>query len=452
MELHNLSPKKLEHWPLDRLIPYDRNARTHSTEQVEQIAASIREFGFTNPILVDKDSGIIAGHGRLAAAKIIGLETVPVIVLPHLTDAQRRAYILADNKLALNAGWDEAMLAQELKALMGEDFDLSLIGFSDDELSDLLEDFDDGLSAGSGDEEAVPETPINPTSRMGDLWILGNHRVICGDSTSSGSLEKLLGQELAECLWTDPPYNVAYEGTAGKIKNDDMGDSEFRKFLYDAFVNAFSFMKPGGAAYVAHADTEGLNFRAAFIEAGFKLSSCVIWKKNSLVLGRSDYQWQHEPILYGWKEGAAHRWYGARNKTTIQEFDGGVFEQIADQKWQINIGQQTLIVEGKDIAVTEAYPSVVLEEKPKRNGEHPTMKPVALIERFLNNSTKKNDVVLDLFGGSGTTMIACEKLGRSARLVELDEKFCDVIVKRWQEYTGKKAIHAETGKTFDEIK
>jgi DNA modification methylase len=442
-------PENLEHWPLGRFKPYDKNARTHSPDQIEQIAASMREFGFTNPILADADNGIIAGHGRLEAAKLLGLATAPVIVLGHLTPEQRRAYVLADNKLALNAGWDDALLASELRALQDIDFDLSLIGFSDDELAALLPEI--GEEEGTGDEEEVPETPVHPVTRIGDVWILGRHRLICGDSTSAQVLDTLCDGELIECLWTDPPYNVAYEGKAGSIKNDNMEDGAFRQFLYDAFVNAFTVMAAGGAVYVAHADTEGLNFRAAFRDAGFKLSSCVIWKKNSLVLGRSDYQWQHEPILYGWKEGAAHRWYGARNKTTIAEFEGGVFSQIGTDQWQISIGNQTLLIEGKGIEVSEAYPSVVLEEKPKRNAEHPTMKPVALIERFLRNSTKINDTVLDLFGGSGSTLIACEKLGRRSRLVELDEKFCDVIVKRWQEFSGKKAVHAATGERFDSL-
>lgn len=441
---------RIEQWPVDRLQPYERNARTHDAAQVTKIASSITEFGFTNPILVDSADGIIAGHGRLMAAKELGLAEVPVIVLDHLTDAQRRAYILADNRLALDAGWDNDMLAAELEALQADGFDLGLTGFNDDELADLLDDSGDE-DGGSGDEDDVPDTPSRPTSRRGDVWVLGKHRLICGDSTCLTDIERLAAGELIECLWTDPQYNVAYEGTAGSIKNDDMEDGAFRQFLQDAFVCAFAVMKPGGAAYVAHADTEGYNFRGAFRDAGFKLSGCLIWRKNSLVLGRSDYQWQHEPILYGWKEGAAHRWYGERNKTTMVEFDGGLFDQIGENQYQITIGEQTLIVEGENLTVREARPSVITEEKPKRNAEHPTMKPVPLIERFLLNSTKRGDTVMDLFGGSGSTLIACEKLGRIARLCELDEKFVDVIVRRWQDFTGKAATLEATGQSFADV-
>ena len=443
--------QRIELWPVERLKPYDRNARTHSPDQVAKIAASIAEFGFTNPILVDSADGIIAGHGRLAAATELGLPEVPVIVLDHLTDAQRRAYILADNRLAELAGWDNGMLAGELLALKDEGFDIGLAGFSDEELAELLGEVDVEQLDPKADEDEVPAEPVRPIARRGDIWILGRHRLICGDSTMLDDVEAVVGDTPVECMWTDPPYNVAYEGTAGSIKNDDMEDGQFRQFLTDAFVTAFAVMKPGGAAYVAHADTEGYNFRGAFKDAGFKLSGCLIWRKNSLVLGRSDYQWQHEPILYGWKEGAAHRWYGERNKTMIAEFEGQTFEQVGDRAWQIRIGEQTLIVEGEGLTVRDARPTVVTEEKPKRNAEHPTMKPVALIERYLLNSTKPGDVVLDLFGGSGSTLIACEKLGRAARLVELDEKFVDVIVRRWQDYTGKAAKLESTGQSFSEV-
>ena len=446
--------QKIELWPVERLKPYANNARTHSDEQVAKIAASIAEFGFTNPILVDSADGIIAGHGRLmAATQKLGLPEVPVIVLDHLTDAQRRAYILADNRLAELAGWDNTMLAAELQALQEDGFDIDLVGFSDDDLAGLIASNaeEDGKDGGLTDEDEVPEERKATISRRGDVWVMGRHRLKCGDSTLLDDVESAVGGATVECMWTDPPYNVAYEGKAGSIKNDDMSDSAFRLFLHDAFICAFAVLKPGGAAYVAHADTEGYNFRGAFRDAGFKLSGCLIWRKNSLVLGRSDYQWQHEPILYGWKEGAAHRWYGERNKTTIAEFDGQSFEQIGERSWQIRIGEQTLIVEGDALTVRDARPTVVTEEKPKRNGEHPTMKPVALIERYLLNSTKPGDVVLDLFGGSGSTMIACEKLGRAARLVELDEKFADVIVRRWQDYTGKQATLEADGRTFADV-
>ncbi len=445
--------ERINLWPVERLQPYAKNARTHSDEQVDQIAASMREFGFTNPILVDSADGIIAGHGRLMAAKRLGLSTVPVIVLDHLTDAQRRAYILADNKLALNAGWDEGLLAQELADLQDEGYDLALTGFNDDELDALLDEAanDNDEGGGTQDDDAVPEVEKFHVSQQGDVWKLGPHRLMCGDSTSQSDVAKLMNGQMAECLWTDPPYNVAYEGTAGKIKNDDMDDKSFYQFLLAAFTRASEHLLPGGAAYVAHADTEGLNFRAAYKAAGFKLSGCVIWRKNSLVLGRSDYQWQHEPILYGWKEGAAHRWYGDRNKTTIATVPGQPFKQNPDGTWQITVGETTLIVSGKDLAVYPEQHSVINEEKPKRNGEHPTMKPVPLVERFLRNSTRVGDLVLDLFGGSGSTLIACEKTARTNCSMELDPKFADVIVRRWQEYTGKKATLDGDGRTFDDV-
>lgn len=441
--------KAIELWPVDRLIPYERNARTHDAAQVDKIAASMVEFGFTNPVLVDENDGIIAGHGRLMAAKKLGMTEVPVIPLTHMTDAQRRAYILADNRLALDAGWDDDLLAQELADLQQDGFDLSLTGFDDDEIDGLLIDPDEG--DGASDEDAVPETPFYPTSVTGDIWILGSHRVMCGDSCSIDAVLRLMDGKQADCMWTDPPYNVAYEGAAGKIQNDDMDDDKFRQFLRDAFVTAFAVMREGGPAYIAHADTEGLNFRGAFKDAGFKLSSCLIWRKNSLVLGRSDYHWMHEPILYGWKEGAAHRWFGARDKTTIHELEDSPFTQIGDNEWQITLGEETLIVRGRDLTVESAHGSVFFEEKPTKSGDHPTMKPVALIERMLANSTKRNSIVLDLFGGSGSTLIACQKLGRSARLMELDAKFVDVIVRRWQDFTGHHAVHEQDGCTFNEM-
>jgi DNA modification methylase len=441
----------IEIWPVERLKPYANNARTHSEAQIEKIAASILEFGFTNPILVDENDGIIAGHGRLMAAMKLKMADVPIILLTHMSDAQRRAYILADNRLALDAGWDDAMLARELAALQADGFDLELTGFNDDEIDALLAEGDDGDAGGETDEDAVPEAPYFPTSVPGDVWILGQHRVMCGDSTNIEAAERLMDGLAADCMWTDPPYNVAYEGAAGKIQNDDMEDGEFRQFLVDAFTTAFAVMRAGAPAYIAHADTEGLNFRAAFQASGFKLSSCLIWRKNSLVLGRSDYQWQHEPILYGWKEGAAHIWFGERNKTTILEMDDSPFTQVGDNEWQITLGETTMIVRGENLTVEPVRGTVFFEEKPARNGEHPTMKPVALIERMLENSTKRGAVVLDLFGSSGSTLIAAHKLGRRARLMELDPKFVDVIVRRWQDFTGKKAVHEDDGITFDEM-
>lgn len=402
---------KVEQWPIDKLIPYAKNSRTHSEEQVAQIAASIKEWGFTTAVLVDESGSIIAGHGRLMADRKLGLTSLPVMVAKDWTDAQKRAYVIADNKLALNAGWDNDLLALELGELGDLGFDLELTGFTDDEIKALMPvDVTEGLT----DPDDAPPLPDNPVTRPGDVWLMGQHRLLCGDSTSVDDLAKLCENQAVDMWLTDPPYNVAYEGGTKEkltIKNDSMGDDQFRQFLRDAYTAADTVMKAGAVFYIWHADSEGYNFRGAAKDAGWTVRQCLIWKKSSLVLGRQDYQWQHEPCLYGWKDGAGHLWASDRKQTTILEFD-----------------------------------------KPARNGEHPTMKPVALFEYQLLNNTKGGDIVLDSFGGSGTTLIAAEKNGRVARLMELDPKYCDVIVKRWQDFTGKIATHAETGEPFAEVK
>lgn len=402
---------KVEQWSIDRLVPYARNARTHSDDQVAQIAASIKEWGWTTPVLVDTDGGIIAGHGRTMAARRLGMTEVPVMVADGWSEAKKRAYVLADNKLSLNAGWDNELLALELAEIGELGFDLDLTGFSADEIAALTPV---EVNAGLTDEDDVPEVPKNPVTVPGDVWILGNHRLMCGDSTSIEALEKLCAGGGVDMWLTDPPYNVAYEGKtkdALKIQNDSMGDDQFRQFLRDSYVAADAVMKAGAVFYIWHADSEGYNFRGAAQDAGWKVRQCLIWKKSTLVMGRQDYHWKHEPCLYGWKEGAGHLWAADRKQTTILEFD-----------------------------------------KPSRNGEHPTMKPVGLFEYQMLNNTKGGDIVLDSFGGSGTTLIAAEKNGRVARVMELDPKYCDVIIKRWQEFTGKMAVHAETGKPFAEVK
>ena len=436
------------------LVPYSRNARTHPEWQIAQIAASIAEFGFCNPILIGGDGVIIAGHGRLLAAQQLGLAEVPAVRLGHLSEAQRRALVIADNKIAENAGWDEEMLRAELAALQADGFDLDLVGFSEAELDELLagSDIDGGLPAALGDPDHVPDKPAEPVTRDGDIWLLGKHRVMCGDSTSQEALEALVGSDPVHACWTDPPYNVDYEGAAGKIANDSMSATEFRRFLFGAFSAAFGVMRKGAAIYVAHADTEGLNFRAAFRDAGFKLSGCLVWVKPSLVLGRSDYQWRHEPILYGWKPGATHRWFGGRAQTTVTEAEGAPVRVMPDGTVQIDVGDQTLVIKGEGLSLEAADGSVLRVDKPARNGEHPTMKPVALIERMLANSTRPGDLVLDPFGGSGSTLIACHGMRRYARLMELDPKFCDVIVARWQEFTGLRAVRESDGAAFDDLR
>lgn len=400
---------------VEDLIPYARNARTHSDEQVARIAASIKEFGWTNPIIIDGENGIVAGHGRTLAARKLGLTEVPCIELKNLTETQKRAYILADNRLALDAGWDNEMLALELGDLKDAGVDLELTGFSDEELDELLAT---PTESADGDEDEAPEPQEDPVSKRGDVWILGAHRVMCGDSCSADDISKLFGSTgggtpTVSLYLTDPPYNVAYEGgtkDALTIQNDNMEDGQFRQFLVDAFSMADTVMKPGAVFYIWHADSEGFNFRGACRDVGWPVRECLIWAKNMFVMGRQDYQWRHEPCLYGWKEGAAHKWYSDRSQSTVLEFD-----------------------------------------KPTRNGVHPTMKPVELFRYLMENSSKKGDVVFDSFGGSGTTLIASEETGRVARLMELDPRYVDVIVKRWQEMTGKEATLEETGATFNSL-
>jgi DNA modification methylase len=401
-------------WPVDRLMPYIRNARTHSDEQVAQIAASIAEFGWTNPILAGSDGIIIAGHARLLAARKLGMTEVPVIVLDHLTETQRRALVIADNRLALNAGWDEEMLRVELESIRDDGFDLELTGFSDDELEDLLREPEE-VVAGNTDEDAVPEAPETAVTVSGDVWLLGDHRLLCGDATQIEAVEKVLAGGLADMVFTDPPYNVNYGATMKdklrgkshrKIANDNLGDG-FEQFLRDACANMLAVTK--GAVYISMSSSELHTLHRAFTESGGHWSTFVIWAKNTFTMGRSDYQRQYEPILYGWKEGTDHYWCGARDQGDV---------------WFV--------------------------KKPVANDLHPTMKPVELVERAIRNSSKSRDTVLDPFGGSGSTMIACEKSGRQARLIELEPKYCDVIVRRWQQFTGKQAVLEASGRTFDE--
>lgn len=441
---------KIERRPIEALVPYARNSRTHSDERVAQIAASMREWGWTNPVLVDEAGGIIAGHGRVMAARQLGLREVPVIVAAGWSEKQKRAYVIADNKLALNAGWDEKILRSEIEALRLGDYDLDLLGFDEDELEAM---FDPIVDENAPDPDTVPTVQEFAVSVPGDVWVCGPHRVVCGDSTSIQTWDALMRGELADCVWTDPPYNVAVEKKAGKIMNDDMSDAEFLVFLREAFACLYSLMKPGAAIYVAHADGEpGYAFRRSFRESGFKLSGCLIWRKNALVLGRSDYQWIHEPILYGWKPGSRHRWFGGRKQVTVQEIgEASPFVKQEDGSWAIRVGDQTLVVSGDAKVVGPAPTSVMYHDKPHRSDQHPTMKPVALVERMLAFSARPGDIIVDAFGGSGSTLMAAERLGMCARLSELDQKFVDVIVRRWQDYTGRQAVLEATGRPFDEV-
>jgi DNA modification methylase len=403
--------KHIELWLIDRLIPFARNPRTHSEAQVAQIAGSIAEFGFNNPILVDTKAGIIAGHGRLLAARKLQLTEVPVIVLDHLTEGQKRAYIIADNQLALNAGWDEELLRAELAALRDEDFDLNLVGFEDEELARLLaaQDALEGLT----DEDAVPDLPQTPVSMPGDLWILGSHKLLVGDATEQTDVTRLMADDAADLVFTDPPYNVDYEGYTEdhlKLKGDRMSDADFTHFLEAVFASYRTVVKPGASIYICHSSSWQREFQNALEGAGFQVRCQIIWAKNTFAWGFGRYKFQHEPIFYCHVADQKDAWYGDKSQSTL---------------WN--------------------------EKKPAANRLHPTMKPVELIERALMNSSKAGDCVLDLFGGSGSTLIGCERRNRHARLMELDPKYADVIVTRWQEYTGKQAILDGDGRVFRAI-
>lgn len=399
---------KIETRKIESIIPYASNPRKNDNA-IQKVKASLKEFGWRQPIVIDNDNVIIAGHTRYAAARELGFSEVPVHVATELTKAQVKAYRIADNRVADDSEWDEELLALEIEDLKGIDFDLDLLGFDDNEIDQLLAQ-NSATAVGNTDPDDAPEVTEDPITVLGDTWLLGNHRLVCGDSTSIDDITKLCGDHMVDMWLTDPPYNVAYEGKtkdALKIKNDSMGDDQFRQFLRDAYSAADTVMKPGAVFYIWHADSEGYNFRGAAKDAGWTVRQCLIWKKHTLVMGRQDYNWKHEPCLYGWKDGAGHLWASDRKQTTILEFD-----------------------------------------RPSRSVEHPTMKPVALFECQMLNNTKGGDIVLDSFGGSGTTMIACEKNGRHARLMELDPKYCDVIIKRWQNFTGKRAILESTGEEF----
>lgn len=410
-ETHPLAAKQIENWPIDRLIPYARNPRTHSDAQVAQIAASIAEFGFNNPILVDTKAGIIAGHGRLLAARKLQLSEVPVIVLDHLTETQKRAYIIADNKLALNAGWDEESLQVELAELQEADFNLDLLGFEDEDLARILADQD--ATEGLTDEDAVPELQPTPVSLAGDVWLIGNHKLLVGDATHQADVERLLGSDAADLVFTDPPYNVDYEGYTEaklKIKGDRMAPEQFQQFLLSTFTNYRRIVKPGASMYVCHSSSWQREFQNAMETAGFEVRCQIIWAKNTFAWGFGRYKYRHEPLFYCHVADQKDAWYGDKSQSTLWE-----------------------------------------EKKPAANRIHPTAKPVELVERALVNSSKAGDIVVDLFGGSGSTLIACERRGRKARLTEIDPKYADCIVRRWQDYTGKHAVLEREGRTFAEI-
>lgn len=409
---------KVERWAIDRLVPYARNARTHSDEQISQIAASIKEWGWTTPVLVDEQGGIIAGHGRTLAAQRLKMAEVPVMVAKGWSDAKKRAYVIADNKLALNAGWDNEMLALELGEIGELGFDFDLTGFTADEIAALMPvELEPGLTD-PDDAPALQETAITV---VGDVWIMGKHRLLCGDSTSIDAVDKLMDGQKADMVFTDPPYGMSYgDGRAagstprgarvkahGMILGDDKTGDDLIALVRDAMATAVSACKSGASKYVCFPWRTYAEFEAALESCGFEVSACIVWDKKSIGLGNANYRPQHEFIFYI-KGGA---WYGDKAQSDV---------------WYMSRGA-------------------------KGNYVHPTQKPVELIERAINNSSKGQDIVLDLFGGSGSTLIACEKTNRINRSMELDPKYCDVIIKRWQDFTGKIATHAETGQPFAEV-
>ena len=404
---------KIELWPIDRVIPYARNARTITAAAVDKVAASIQEFGWRQPIVVDAHRVIIAGHTRLLAARKLGLTEVPVHVADNLTPAQVKAYRLMDNRSHDETSWDFELLGPELMDLQNLGFgNLELTGFDEKEIADFLAGAASPGQEGLTPDDEAPALREAAVAQPGELWRLGDHRLLCGDAMVLADVNRVLSGARADLVIIDPPYNVDYEGATKeklKIKNDRMADSLFFSFLLKAYENLAGVTKEGAGIYVFHADTEGVNFRRALVEAGWKLAQCCVWVKQTLVMGRQDYHWQHEPILYGWKPGASHRWFTDRKQTTVWNFD-----------------------------------------KPARSTEHPTMKPVDLISYPILNSSRNGDVVLDTFGGAGSTLIACAKHGREARLLEIDPKYCDVIIRRWQEWSGE-AAHNEEGRSFEHV-
>jgi DNA modification methylase len=415
--------------PIDTVIPYARNPR-HNASAVDKVVASIAEFGFKQPIVVDIDCTIIVGHTRWLAAKKLDFKEVPVLVATDLTPQQIAAYRIADNRTAEYSSWDDALLGLELQALQDAEYDLDVLGFSERELHDLLLL---NQAAADTDEDTCPALAETSICKPGDVWLMGEHRLMCGDSTSVTALDTLMAGSWADMVFTDPPYNVDYRpedrpvagvsrtqrgkqatgrprsqhSALGGIRNDKMRPDEFLTFLRSTFAASITALKGGGAIYVCHADTAGLLFRTAFEEV-FKLNSVLIWAKSHFTIGRNDYHWMHEPILYGWQKDNKHTWHGDRKQTTV---------------WNISRDD------------SDQY-------------QHPTQKPVALPERAILNPSKSDDIVLDMFGGSGSTLIACQKTKRVSYTMELDPKYCDVIIKRWQQYTGKQAVHADTGQAF----
>ena len=448
---------QIHYWAINRLVPSANHLRKND-HAVDQISNAIREFGFRVPLIVKSDGTVIDGDLRLKAASRLGLAEVPVVLADDMTEEQIKAFRISVNRMAELANWDLDLLKVELQELDLAGYDMALTGLDEATIGDLLQAVDptDGLT----DPDEVPDLQTIPVSRPGDLWQLGNHRLLCGDSTSIAQVKKLMDGELADMVFTDPPYNVAYEGkTAAKltIQNDNMDSAAFATFLRDAFSAMAAGTKTGGAFYVCHADSEVVNFRLGLLAGGWLIKQTIIWVKNQFILGRQDYQWQHEPILYGWRDGSAHKWYGDRKQSTVLDGLLGVTVEN-DQEGELlcfSDGKMSAVLRVPSYDIVRADPddltTIWRVDKPQRNDEHPTMKPVSLVSKAITNSSRSGDRVLDPFGGSGSTLIACEKTGRRARLMELDPKYCDVIVRRWQRFTGQQAVLEGEGIAFDQL-
>lgn len=433
------------------LTPNPRNPNQHPQKQIELLAKIIKNQGWRAPITVSNRSGfVVRGHGRLLAAQFLGVTQVPVDRQNYENDAAEWADMVADNRIAELSQIDEALLASLLSEINSADFDVNLAGFSDKQIDNLLADFNTTeVREDNFDSAAAAAQIVEPMTKPGDVWQLGRHRLMCGNATVITDVEKLMDGAMAAMVFTDPPYNVNYQGgTEDKltIQNDNMSADRFHQFLRDAFASMFTVTEPGGAIYVCHADSEGSNFRGALHDAGWLLKQCLIWAKNQFVMGRQDYQWQHEPILYGWKPGAAHSWFGGRKQGTVIEEAAPITVRKDDDGALLTFtaGIQTVTIRVPSFEVLQSgddsLSTVWRFEKPVRNGEHPTMKPIGLCARAIQNSSRLGDIVLDLFGGSGSTLMAAEQVNRTCYTMELDPIYCDVIVRRWEEFTEKKAV------------
>ncbi|NDY41267.1 site-specific DNA-methyltransferase [Dissulfurirhabdus thermomarina] len=432
------------YWPPAQLRA-DSPLRRHREDDCRRLEAVIGAYGFRVPILALADGRIIDGHLRVAAATNLGLAEVPVILVDDLSDTQVRALRLALNRLGELAKWDVETLRAELAELQVLDVDLDALGFSEADLDHLL-------GQPSDDANEPPDPPATPVSRPGDLWRLGDHRLYIGDATDPESYARVLDGAEADMVWTDPPYNVAYSGKAGRIMNDDMSLQDFGDFLLRAFRHVYSALRPGGAIYVAHGGgINGMAFHRTFLEAGFRLSADLVWVKNVHVLSRGDYHHKHELILYGWRPGAPHRFFGGRRKATVEEIDHPAISRLSDDAICIDAGEDVLVIRGRDISIDMHPTTIIREAKPLANEDHPTTKPVPLIERHIRNSSRPGDLVLDPFGGSGSTLIAAHRQSRRARVIELDPKYGDVILLRWQREAAAPAVHAASGRSYEEV-